>query len=82
MEVLMLLVAGGMNVLCFYIGAKVGQTVVKGEEIELPTVNPFKAYQEHQERKEADREKTKIETILQNIDNYDGTGSNQKDVPS
>lgn len=82
MEVLMLLVAGGMNVLCFYIGAKVGQTVVKGEEIEMPTVNPFKAYQEHQERKEADREKTKIETILQNIDNYDGTGSNQKDVPS
>jgi hypothetical protein len=82
MEVLMLLVAGGMNVLCFYIGAKVGNAVAKDKEIEMPTVNPFKAYQEHQERREADREKTKIETILQNIDNYDGTGSNQKDVPS
>ena len=82
MEVLMLLVAGGMNVLCFYIGAKVGQTVVKGEEVEMPIVNPFKAYQEHQERKEADREKAKIETILHNIDEYDGTEAGQKDIPS
>ena len=82
MEVLMLLVAGSMNVLCFYIGAKVGQTVVKGEEVEMPIVNPFKAYQEHQERKEADREKAKIETILHNIDEYDGTEAGQKDIPS
>lgn len=82
MEVLLLLVAGGMNVLCFYIGAKVGNAVAKDKEIELPTVNPFKAYQDHKEHKEADRERKKLETILQNIEQYDGTGAGQKDVPS
>lgn len=79
---LLVLIIGTLNVVCFLIGAKVGQTVVKGEEIEMPAVNPFKAYREHQERKEADREKERIETILYNIDNYDGTGIGQKDIPS
>lgn len=79
---LLVLIIGTLNVVCFLIGAKVGQTVAKGEEIEMPTVNPFKAYQEHQERKEADREKAKIETILHNIDEYDGTEAGQKDIPS
>lgn len=69
-----------LNVVCFLIGAKIGQKAVKGEEIELPTINPMKAYREAQERKQAEREADKLDTILQNIEAYDGTSIGQKDV--
>ena len=68
-------------VCCFIIGAKVGQTVSKGEDIEMPIPNPMKAIREREARNEAEREQDRIDTILQNIDNYDGTGKGQKDVP-
>ena len=80
MEALLMAVMAASNILCFLIGAKVGQKVVKGEEVELPKVNPMEAYREHQERKEAERVKDKVETILRNIDNYDGTPNGQEEV--
>lgn len=81
MEVLLLLVAvTASNMLCFMLGAKVGQKVVKGEEVELPTINPMEAYREHEAKREAQREQDKFDTILQNIDNYDGTSKGQKEV--
>lgn len=81
MEVLIILVAGAMNVACFIIGAKVGQAVSNGKPIELPSANPLKAIRERQDRKEAEREQEKYETILRNIESYDGTGAHQEDVP-
>lgn len=80
MEVLLALTVGALCIGCFLIGAKVGQTVSNGETIELPSINPFEAYRKHEARKEAEKEAEKIDTIMQNIENYDGTGSNQKDV--
>ena len=80
MEILIILTVGILNIGCFFIGAKVGQKVVKGESIELPSINPMKAYREAQERKEAEREADRLDTILQNIEAYDGTGAGQKDV--
>ena len=82
MEVLLLLVMGITNILCFMIGAKVGQAVVKGEKVEIPSVNPLKAYREHESRMEAQREQDRLETIMANLEAYDGTGKGQKDVPS
>ena len=79
MEVMLMAVLAASNILCFLIGAKVGQTVSKGETIEAP--NPIKAVREHKAKQEAQVEKDRIDTILRNIDNYDGTGSNQEDVP-
>ncbi len=81
MEILLILIVGALNIACFFIGAKVGQTVSKGEKIELPSADPFKAYREHQERKEAEREQERVDTIMRNIDNYDGTGAGQEEVP-
>ena len=75
MEILLVLTVGAMCIGCFVIGAKVGQTVSKGEEIELPTVNPLKIYREHEARKEAQMEQERLETIMQNIEAYDGTGA-------
>ena len=80
MEVLLMAVMAASNILCFLIGAKVGQRVVKGEEVEIPTLNPMEIYWTQQERKEAERVKDKMDTILRNIDNYDGTPNGQEEV--
>lgn len=78
--VLLILTVSILNVGCFLIGVKVGQKVVKGEEVELPSLNPLKAYREAQDRKQAEREADKLDTIMQNIEAYDGTSAGQKDV--
>ncbi len=81
MEVLLILTVGAVNVLCFFIGAKVGQTVARGETVKPPDVNPVKAFREHRVQKEADKEAKRLEVIMQNIDAYDGTSQGQKEVP-
>ena len=79
--VLIILVIGTLNVACFFLGAKIGQKAAKGETISAPSLNPLKAVREHQDRKEAKRERDRYEAIMRNIENYDGTGANQEDVP-
>ena len=76
----LLAIASLSNIACFFIGAKVGQTVSKGETIETPTVNPMEVYRKNQAQKEAEREKKMYDTILRNIDIYDGTGYGQEEV--
>ena len=80
MEVLLLAVMAASNILCFMIGAKVGQKVAKGEEVKLP-INPLLSARERQTKQEAEFEQNRLNTILQNIDRYDGTSDGQKDVP-
>jgi hypothetical protein len=79
MEVVTILAMGFVCMACFLMGAKVGQTVSKGEKVELPS--PMKAVQEHRERKEAQMEQSRLETIMRNIESYDGTPYGQKEVP-
>lgn len=81
MEALLLLVMGLTNIACFMIGVSVRQKVDKGEEVKLPSVNPMDAARAHQERKEAQMEKSRLDAILRNIDAYDGTPDRQEDVP-
>lgn len=68
------------NIICFMIGAKVGQTVTKGEKVELPTVNPLEIYTKKKEDREAKREQDRKDTIMRNIDNFNGTSIDQEDV--
>ncbi len=81
MDILTVLVVGTLNIVCFFIGAKVGQAVVKGKDLELPSVNPMKAYREMQEKREAEKEQNKLDTILRNVERYDGTEFGQEDIP-
>ncbi len=81
MELLLMAILSLSNIACFLIGARVGQKVVNGEEVKLPTINPVEAIREHQERKEAERVQDKVEAIMRNIDSYDGTAYGQEDVP-
>lgn len=71
------------NCICFFIGARTGQKVIKGEEVKVE--NPVKAIKETIEEKQSIKERNKeteiINTIAQNIDNYDGTSKGQKDIP-
>jgi len=80
MEIIIaVLVTGALCIACFFIGAKVGQTASRGENIALPDIG--KAKRELQERKEADKEQKRYNAILENIERYDGTASGQKDIP-
>lgn len=83
MEILLALVVGTLCIVCFFVGAKVGQTVCRGETVEAP--HPVKVMRENRERKLAEeeqrKEQTRMEIIMQNIESYDGTGLGQKDVP-
>ena len=80
MEILLFaVVLTASNILCFLIGAKTGQKVSKGEEVKLP--NPMEEYRVQQEKREAMKKQAEFDTILRNIDNYDGTPYGQEDVP-
>lgn len=80
---LIILAVGALSVVCFFFGAKVGQTASRGEEIKIP--NPIDAAIERHEQREARREERaeaeKLDIILENIANYNGTGNGQKNVP-
>ena len=80
-EILIILITGALNIGCFFIGAKVGQSVAKDKEIRLPKLNPMDMYREHREKKEAQRENEKLETVLRNLERYDGTDAGQEDIP-
>ena len=81
MEALILIIAGAMNIACFYVGAKVGQSVIKGEKIETPTLSPINLVKKHNDEKQAEAEQNKIDAIMRNIESYDGTSRGQEDVP-
>lgn len=81
MEILLLLVMGVVNIACFIIGAKVGQAASRGEKIETPVPNPMQAVRDRQAREQARMDQNRLDTILRNIDSYDGTGRGQEDVP-
>ena len=78
---LLILAVGALCIACFFIGAKVGQTASRGENITLPKVDLGKANRERLERKKADREQEWYDTVMENIERYDGTSAGQKDIP-
>jgi hypothetical protein len=78
MELLYMALFTASNILCFVIGAKVGQKVTKGERVEIPS--PVKVVQEYKAERAAKTEQSKIDTIMRNIESYNGTPYGQEDV--
>ncbi len=79
-EILLVLSTGIISLLSFYMGAILGRGgQIADKEIKLP--NPMKAYKEHKEKLEVKKEQERLDIVMQNIDNYDGTSNNQKDIP-
>ena len=83
--VLLILVVGILTNISFLIGASVGQKVAKEQEIEPPNLNPIKAVKntvkDIKAERHAKKEQEKIDTLFENIENYDGTSLGQKDIP-
>ena len=77
--VIMLLLVMMQNTICIVIGIKIGLALSKGERVELPS--PIKAYKEHKASKEAQKEIDRVSIIMQNVENYNGTGFHQEEVP-
>ena len=80
MAALYIALTGFFCISCFVIGAKVGQSVSKGEKVEMPKIDPFKVHREREARKEMKMQQDKLNTVLRNIDRYDGTSRGQEDV--
>lgn len=78
--IILVLLMGGMNLLAFLIGARTAQKANKGEDIKLPNMNPVEAYREHREQEEASKEQERLNTMLENINNYQGDGIGQQDI--
>lgn len=82
MEIVLIIVVSAINMACFFIGAKLGQAIQRGEELKVPVAaGPIAWYKAHREAKQEEMEKDRLNTILANIDRYDGTGNGQEDVP-
>lgn len=84
MEVLIIITTGIMNILCLFFGVWIGQKTAKGERVEikssLEALNPVKLYRDSQEKRAAQKEQERLNTVLDNIENYNGTPIGQKDV--
>lgn len=78
--VILICTVGIMNIISLLIGVNVGQKAGKGEDIQLPKINPVKILSEYKESREYEAERKKTEIMLENIDNYDGTDFGQKDL--
>lgn len=83
MEILIILVVCFANILCFYIGARIGQKIIRDEDVTLP--NPVtevqEQMQEYREKRKAKEDQEQLDVILANIERYDGTAYGQQDVP-
>jgi hypothetical protein len=81
MEILLTAVVGTLCIVCFFLGAKLGQTVARGEKIETPREAVINAVRERKSKKEAEYKQERLDTIMRNIESYDGTANGQEDVP-
>lgn len=65
----------------YTLGLRNGQKLAKKEEIVMPNVNPVTAINNQIEKNEIKKEQDLMNIMLSNIDNYDGSGVGQKDIP-
>ena len=68
------------NIMCLFIGINTAQKLIKNEDVKLPNLNPIEMVEDYKKSKKIEEENSKFNIIMNNIDNYDGTGANQKEV--
>lgn len=73
---------GVFIIVAYSLGLKNGQKLSKNEEVVVPNVNPVKVVTEEKEKHEEKKKQQAYEIMMSNIDNYDGTGLGQKDIPN
>lgn len=78
----LLFLFGFFIILAYTLGLKNGQKLKNNEEIKIPEINPVKIVRNEIETFEQKKKQDAYDTMMANIDNYDGTGLGQKDIPS
>lgn len=81
MEVIILLIVSISNIICFFLGAKIGQRVVNNQPVRIIDKSPIESIREKQDSKELKKQQEINDVIKHNIDVYDGTPLGQKDIP-
>jgi len=82
LEVILFCSVFGLFILASYtLGLRNGQKLAKKEEITMPEMNPVKVINKQIESVEQKKEQKAFDIMMSNIDNYDGTGLGQRDIP-
>lgn len=81
MEAIILLIVSISNIICFFLGAKIGQRVVNNQPVRIIDKSPIESIIEKQDSKELKKQQEIDDVIKHNIDVYDGTSLGQKDIP-
>ena len=81
-KIALLFLFGIFIILAYTLGLKNGQKLKNNEEIKIPEINPVKIVRNEIETFEQNKKQDVYDTMMANIDNYDGTGLGQKDIPS
>lgn len=81
-SIILCTIFGVFILVAYSLGLKNGQRISKNEEVVVPNVNPIKVITEEKERTEEKKKQEAYEIMMSNIDNYDGTGLGQKDIPN
>lgn len=77
--IMLVLMTGFFCIISFIAGAI---TALCKDRVNLNPIHVYKEKKEIQEQKEKrDLEQRQISTMLENIENYDGTSLGQKDIP-
>lgn len=76
--IVLILIIGLLNIFCFVVGTKVGQQVTHNETINVP--NPVKIVKEYKDSKEYKESQENLNAMLDNINNYDGSGMGQREI--
>ena len=82
METIILCIIFGVFILISYtLGLRNGQKISKNEEINIPNINPVTVLTNEIEKHNEKKRQELNEILNYNIDNYDGTGLGQKELP-
>lgn len=79
--ILLLFLVGCFILVAYTLGLKNGQKLKNNEEIKMPEVNPVRLLKNEMENYEEKKKQEINEINMFNIDNYDGTGLGQRDIP-
>lgn len=76
------IVAMALIIVAFFVGIVIGNKLSRHEKIEIPIpkAENIPLTKKHKELKQSTAELEKLNTILNNIDNYNGTAQGQKGV--
>ena len=80
MDIILVTAVGLLCIGSFLVGAIIGQTVSNGEKLKAPEITIPTPIKDYRKKKQEEAEQNRIDTIMQNIESYNGTSAGQKDV--